>query len=80
MVEKVCLGGLPVEVDVLRGSCSLGEPQVERESALQQPAVGCGGGKAGEQSVEGNALAVAREARSVLAGAGLQSLLECLAE
>src|SRR5581483_6247528 len=70
----------PVDVDVARRSRALGEPEVEREAALQQPVAGCDLVEASEESVERDSLAVAREERPVSGGTSSQPLLECLPE
>lgn len=55
------------------------KPEVEGEAPFEQPALGRGDVQAGEEPVEGDPLAIAREACAVARGTGLESLLERLA-
>jgi hypothetical protein len=60
-IEYVALASMPREVDVSRRACAVGEAEVEREAALQQPPSWRASREPGEQPLEGDALAVAGE-------------------
>jgi hypothetical protein len=79
-VRERLLVGLPVDVDVTRCSGALGEAQVEREAALQDPVAARDLVEASQEAIEGDSLAIACESRAVARGASLQPLLERLPE
>jgi hypothetical protein len=79
-VQELFLVCLPVDVDVLGSTGTLGKSQLEGEAALQQPLLWCHCEQTGEEPVEGNALAVACEGCTITLRPGLQSILEALAK
>jgi hypothetical protein len=68
---------LPVEVDVLGRASSVGQPQLQRKPGLQKPPVWRIGGEPGEEAVEGDALALPREACVVARGATKKRTNRC---
>jgi hypothetical protein len=79
-VEKLVLAISPVEVDVLGRAGPLGQAQVKRETALEQPTIWSDCKQTSQQPIEGHPLTIPRYLCSHASGTLLEPPLQGLAK